>query len=51
MPKQVDHAERRELLADAVWRVVMRDGIDAASLRHVAESRPIRTHDDRSNAQ
>ena len=26
-------------------------GVDAASLRHVAESRPIRTHDDRSNAQ
>jgi hypothetical protein len=26
-------------------------GSDAASLRRVAESRPIRTHDDRSNAQ
>jgi hypothetical protein len=26
-------------------------GVDAASLRRVAESRPIRTHDDRSNAQ
>lgn len=36
MPKQVDHAERRELLADALWRVVMRDGIESASLRGVA---------------
>jgi hypothetical protein len=26
-------------------------GVDAASLRRAAESRPIRTHDDRSNAQ
>ena len=26
-------------------------GVDAASLRRVAEARPIRTHDDRSNAQ
>jgi hypothetical protein len=26
-------------------------GVDAPSLRRVAESRPVRTHDDRSNAQ
>jgi AcrR family transcriptional regulator len=36
MPKRVDHAERRALLVDALWRVVMRDGIEAASLRGVA---------------
>src|ERR687896_488353 len=36
MPKIVDHAERREQLAAALWRVVVREGIDAASLRRVA---------------
>ena len=36
MPKQVDHAARREELAAALWRLVMRDGIEAASLRKVA---------------
>jgi AcrR family transcriptional regulator len=32
----VDHAQRREELADALWRVVMRDGIEGASVRGVA---------------
>ena len=36
MPKQVDHAARREELAAALWQVVMRDGIQAASIRRVA---------------
>ena len=36
MPKQVDHDERRQDLADAVWRVIERDGVEAASLRAVA---------------
>lgn len=36
MPKQVDHDARREELATALWRLVMRDGIEAASLRRVA---------------
>jgi AcrR family transcriptional regulator len=36
VPKQVDHAARREELAAALWRVVMRDGIEAASIRRVA---------------
>ena len=36
MPKVVDHAERREELAAALWRLVMREGIEAASLRRVA---------------
>jgi AcrR family transcriptional regulator len=36
MPKAVDHAARREELAAALWRVVMRDGIEAASIRRVA---------------
>jgi AcrR family transcriptional regulator len=36
VPKQVDHAARRAELAAALWRLVMRDGIEAASLRAVA---------------
>src|SRR5918998_1804845 len=36
MPKQVDHAARREELAAALWRLVVREGIEAASLRRVA---------------
>jgi AcrR family transcriptional regulator len=36
VPKQVDHDARREALAGALWRVVMRDGIEAASVRRVA---------------
>ena len=36
MPKLVDHAQRREELAGALWRLVMREGIEAASLRRVA---------------
>jgi len=36
MPIRVDHAERRSALADAVWRIVRRDGVPAASVRGVA---------------
>ncbi|MDX2967680.1 TetR/AcrR family transcriptional regulator [Kribbella solani] len=36
MPKIVDHASRREEIAEALWRVVRRDGIRAASVRTVA---------------
>ena len=36
MPKVVDHAARREELAAALWRLVMREGIEAASVRRVA---------------
>lgn len=36
MPKVVDHAARREQLAAALWRVVVREGVEAASLRRVA---------------
>ncbi|MEU8221639.1 TetR family transcriptional regulator C-terminal domain-containing protein [Kribbella sp. NPDC048915] len=36
MPKIVDHATRREEIAEALWRVVRRDGIRAASVRTVA---------------
>lgn len=36
MPKIVDHDARREQIAVALWRVVRRDGIGAASVRSVA---------------
>lgn len=36
MPKIVDHAERRREIASAVWRVLVRDGLRAASVRAVA---------------
>lgn len=36
MPKSVDHEQRRRELAEAVWRVIRRTGVDGASVRAVA---------------
>jgi AcrR family transcriptional regulator len=36
MPKIVDREQRREELATALWRLVVREGIEAASVRRVA---------------
>ena len=36
MPKVVDHEERRGEVAAAVWRIVSRDGLEAATVRRVA---------------
>lgn len=36
MPKIVDHVERRRELAEAVWRVILRDGLEGVSVRAVA---------------
>lgn len=36
MPKYVDHESRRRELADALWRVAARDGLQAATIRSVA---------------
>ena len=36
MPKIVDHEERRRELAEAVWRVILRDGVEGISLREVS---------------
>lgn len=36
MPKQVDHDERRETIARALWRVVERRGVAQVSVREVA---------------
>ncbi|MGV9292757.1 TetR/AcrR family transcriptional regulator [Amycolatopsis sp. NPDC003676] len=36
MPKKVDHRERREAIARALWRVVAQQGWDRATMREVA---------------
>ncbi|MET7334593.1 TetR/AcrR family transcriptional regulator [Nonomuraea sp. NPDC005650] len=36
MPKLIDHERRRQELAEAAWRVIMRDGVGHASVRAVA---------------
>jgi AcrR family transcriptional regulator len=36
VPKVVDHTERRRELAEAVWRVIARDGVAEVSIRAVA---------------
>jgi AcrR family transcriptional regulator len=37
MPKVVDHEQRRRELAEAVWRVIRRNGVEGASVRTVAQ--------------
>jgi AcrR family transcriptional regulator len=37
MPKVVDHEARREELLEAVWRVIIRDGLDQATIRTFAK--------------
>jgi TetR/AcrR family transcriptional regulator, transcriptional repressor of bet genes len=37
MPKVVDHEQRRAELAAAVWRLASRDGLEAVTVRRVAE--------------
>lgn len=36
MPKIVNHERRRRELAEAVWRVILRDGVEGVSVRNVA---------------
>jgi AcrR family transcriptional regulator len=36
MPKLVDRDQRRQAIAEGVWRVIVRDGVAAASVRAVA---------------
>ena len=37
MPKTVDHEARREELLAAVWAVIVRDGLDRATIRSIAK--------------
>ena len=43
MPVKVDHYARRAELAQAVWRIVVRDGIRGASVRGVAQEAGLST--------
>ena len=36
MPKLIDQDHRRHEIAHAVWRIVVRDGVSAVSIRDVA---------------
>ncbi|MFD4367260.1 TetR/AcrR family transcriptional regulator [Rhodococcus sp. NPDC058521] len=36
MPKLIDHEGRQQEIAEAVWRVIRRDGVSAVSVREVA---------------
>ena len=36
MPKIVDAEERREKLIDATWRIIAKEGLDAATVRRIA---------------
>jgi AcrR family transcriptional regulator len=36
MPRVANHAERRKEVCEAVWEVVVRDGLEAATLRAIA---------------
>ena len=36
MPRQVDHDERRRQIAEAVWRLAIRGGLEQVTLRQVA---------------
>lgn len=36
MPKLVDHEQRRTEIAEALWRIAARDGLEATTVRHVA---------------
>ena len=36
MPRLIDHDARRAEIADAAWRVILREGVTGASVRTVA---------------
>ena len=38
MPKVIDHAVRRAELVDAAWRVIAEEGLEAATMRRIAEA-------------
>ena len=37
MPRQVDHEQRRRTIGEALWRIVSTQGLEAVSLRTVAQ--------------
>jgi len=43
MPKVVDHAERRRVITEAARRVIVRDGVAAATVREIAREAGVAT--------
>lgn len=37
MPKIVDHRKQKEKVAEAVWRVILKEGIEKATVRNIAK--------------
>ncbi|UHA72487.1 TetR/AcrR family transcriptional regulator [Paenibacillus sp. 481] len=37
MPKIVNHDTQREMIAEVAWKIVSRDGVEAASVRNIAK--------------
>ncbi|MGD6818811.1 TetR/AcrR family transcriptional regulator [Metabacillus sp. 84] len=37
MPKYVDHDKQKEIIAEAVWRIIAREGMEQVSVRKAAE--------------
>ncbi|MNI19840.1 HTH-type transcriptional regulator BetI [compost metagenome] len=37
MPKIVDHHQQKEKIAEAVWRIIRREGMERATVRQIAE--------------
>ncbi|WP_334073659.1 TetR/AcrR family transcriptional regulator [Paenibacillus sp. A14] len=41
MPKQIDHDQRKQVIAEATWRVILRDGMSGATVRNIAREAEI----------
>src|SRR5690606_18050145 len=37
MPKIVDHEKRKEIIAEAAWRVILKQGMKGATVRNIAK--------------
>ncbi len=37
MPKIVNHEHRRKLIGEAVWRFILKDGMNGATVRNIAK--------------
>ncbi|MEA3568608.1 TetR/AcrR family transcriptional regulator [Paenibacillus phoenicis] len=37
MPKLVDHEQRKQIIAEATWRVILKQGMEGATVRNIAK--------------
>lgn len=37
MPKLIEHAKRKEMIAEATWKVILEQGMEGASVRNIAK--------------